>query len=409
MTIVDLSRYSPRNLGIEPYVYLIWLVFLVAQPIFDPTTTWVDWAFIPVIVAVFLPVYLNAWTGTMRTRIISIVAMCVLGLLAVTVNSGAGSFFIYAASAAAFVLQPRQAVLAVVAIVGLVLVSGFLVGAPWPYALFYVGPMTLMTGLIGGINIFEAEKERASKRLSQANDEIERLAKIAERERIARDLHDLLGHTLSTITLKSELAARLAQVDIDKAAQQMREVETISRETLSQVREAVRGYRSKGLQAEIDALSAALQPAGIELTVEREPVELQPEQESTLALALREAVTNVMRHSHASHCKVSLYNEDDWIVLRVEDNGRGSREPEGNGLRGMRERLQALGGSLERHSNGGTVLLVRLPRARPVPAPEPALKAAEASGELLPVDSERLLQLADLQITARPAREGEPT
>src|SRR5690625_3829505 len=403
MTIVDLSRYSPRNLGIEPYVYLIWLVFLVAQPIFDPTTTWVDWAFIPVIVAVFLPVYLNAWTGTMRTRIISIVAMCVLGLLAVTVNSGAGSLFIYAASAAAFVLQPRQAVLAVVAIVGLVLVSGFLVGAPWPYALFYVGPMTLMTGLIGGINIFEAEKERASKRLSQANDEIERLAKIAERERIARDLHDLLGHTLSTITLKSELAARLAEVDHEKAAQQMREVEVISRDTLSQVREAVRGYRSKGLQAEINALDAALQPAGIAVTAEPEPVELQPEQGSALALALREAVANVSRHSRATSCTVRLYTEDGWVVLRVADNGRGSRKPDGSGLRGMRERVEALGGSLERHTGGGTVLLVRLPQARSFLTPQARTDASTAFGR----DSGKLRRSAGIQVTGCPAAKGE--
>src|SRR5690625_4154167 len=161
METVDLSRYSPRNLGIEPYVYLIWLVFLVFQPIFDPTTTWLDWAIIPVVIAVFMPFYLNAWTGSRRTRLISIIGMCVLGMLTVPVNSGAASFFIYASSATAFVLPPRPAFTSIIAIVGLVLLSGFVVAAPWPYVLFYVGPMSLLTGLIGGINVFEAEKERA--------------------------------------------------------------------------------------------------------------------------------------------------------------------------------------------------------------------------------------------------------
>ena len=195
-----------------------------------------------------------------------------------------------------------------------------------------------------------------------AQEEIEHLAKVAERERIARDLHDVLGHTLSLIILKSELASKLADRDPQRARDEIRDVERISREALSEVRQAVRGYRA-GLQQELDGATAMLRAAAIELTTEFEPLPLAPGQEAILALALREAVTNVVRHSEASHCTIALRRAGDDIRLIVSDDGRGGGREDGVGISGMRERISALGGSVARDGSRGTTLTVTLPLA----------------------------------------------
>jgi two-component system sensor histidine kinase DesK len=195
-----------------------------------------------------------------------------------------------------------------------------------------------------------------------AQEEIEHLAKVAERERIARDLHDVLGHTLSLIILKSELASKLADRDPARAREEIRDVERISREALSEVRQAVRGYRA-GLQQELDGAAAMLRAASIALTTQFEPVPLAAGQEAILALALREAVTNVVRHSEASHCSISLGRVGDDVRLVVSDDGNGGVQQDGAGISGMRERIMTLGGRVVRDGSHGTTLSVTLPLA----------------------------------------------
>jgi len=217
--------------------------------------------------------------------------------------------------------------------------------------------------LVGFGNHHWASKECAKKELRLANEEIEHLAKVAERERIARDLHDVLGHTLSLITLKSELARKLVDRDPVRAKQEMQEVENASRAALTDVREAIRGYRSDGIFAELARARAALETAGVAVECHTDQVPLTPAQESVLALALREAVTNVVRHAAAQRCNVSLKRKESLCTLEVADDGCGAAGPEGNGLRGMRERLEALGGSLRLLSSNGTRLIIDLPLA----------------------------------------------
>jgi two-component system sensor histidine kinase DesK len=196
-----------------------------------------------------------------------------------------------------------------------------------------------------------------------AHEELEHLAKVAERERIARDLHDVLGHTLSLITLKSELARKLVDRDPERAKQEMHDVETASRAALADVREAIRGYRSDGIFAELARARTALETAGVTVECQTDPVPLSPAQESVLALALREAVTNVVRHAEARRCNVILKRNNALCTLEVADDGRGADGPEGNGLRGMRERLEVLGGSLRLLTSNGTRLIIDLPLA----------------------------------------------
>ena len=190
-----------------------------------------------------------------------------------------------------------------------------------------------------------------------AQEEIERIAKLAERERIARDLHDVLGHTLSVVVLKSELAQKLMTRDPSRALQEMAEVERISRQGLAEVREAITGYRSSGLAAEIEHVRDTLTAAGIDATIEAPPGRrCAPAQETALSLALREAATNVIRHSAATRCHIKFYAQDGSALMEVQDDGRGGDAPFGNGLTGMRERIQALGGALMRETDRGTRL-----------------------------------------------------
>lgn len=199
----------------------------------------------------------------------------------------------------------------------------------------------------------------ATMRLARVQAEKEKLAADAERERIARDLHDLLGHTLSVIVLKSELAGKLAERDPARAFTEIREVERIARGALGEVRSAVSGYRGSGLSAELARSKLALTTAGVRLELDAEPLALPPQTEYAMEMVLREAVTNVMRHARARVVTVSIGRQAGSYVLKVHDDGAGQDGEghraakditEGSGLTSMRERVRAAGGqfSLER-------------------------------------------------------------
>ncbi|MFF4305916.1 sensor histidine kinase [Streptomyces sp. NPDC001601] len=190
--------------------------------------------------------------------------------------------------------------------------------------------------------------------LRKARATVAQLAANEERLRLARDLHDLLGHSLSLITLKSELAGRMLPDHPDKAAQQVSDIEQVSRQALVDVREAVTGYRRPRLAAELAGAQVALTAAAVTAEIPADPdlAGVPDEGETALAWALREAITNVVRHSGASACTVELLRRQTLdgpvLELAVEDNGSGgSGKGPGNGLTGLTERLEKAGGTLE--------------------------------------------------------------
>jgi two-component system, NarL family, sensor histidine kinase DesK len=197
--------------------------------------------------------------------------------------------------------------------------------------------------------------------------DLNRLAKIAERERIARDLHDVLGHTLSLIALKTELAGRLLSQtnDAERARAEMADVENISRQALVDVQQTILGDRAESLEEEFERASSTLRTAGIAVECQRESLSVDAVHESVLGFALREAVTNIVRHSRASSCHIRLLQSSQECLLEVQDDGRGcpqqEGQKEGEGLRGMRERVEAIGGSVRRDVSTGTRLSIRLP------------------------------------------------
>jgi two-component system, NarL family, sensor histidine kinase DesK len=366
---------NQRITGYAPYLWLVYLATLVIQPAFDPDATVGDWVATAAMVAVFLPLYRASLTEPDQRRLmLQLTAMAGLGVVGTLVNAAAGVFIVYAAALTGGLSPIGRALRAVAVLAGLAGVVFLISPVPMPWRLLAVVPIVVLVLLIGAAAIIDAERARTRAQLRRADEEIERLATIAERERIARDLHDLLGHTLSVIVLKAELATRLLPVDADRAGQEMREVEQTARTALGEVRTAVAGYRAKGLGAELVNSQRALAAAGIDADATIDLPVLPAEQETALALALREAVTNVVRHADARRISIRARATGDEVELEVTDDGRGASGRDGSGLSGMRERITSLGGQVDLQSGPagtdrpGTRVLVRLPRTTPDPA-----------------------------------------
>ena len=207
---------------------------------------------------------------------------------------------------------------------------------------------TMVTAAI--MSLSEAVRE-----LRAAREELAHRAVEEERLRFSRDLHDLLGHTMSVIVVKSEAARRLAPRNLDAALAQITDIESVGRQALTEIREAVTGYREGSLATELDRARSALSAAGIEPTVSRSGSPLPPQTEALLGWVVREAVTNVVRHSGATRCEITVNSTAEHVRLTISDDGDGegtSCAPAvpgigGTGLKGLTERLAAAGGSLE--------------------------------------------------------------
>ncbi len=209
--------------------------------------------------------------------------------------------------------------------------------------------------------------EEANYQLRETQSEMRRLAVTAERERIARDLHDLLGHTLSVLAVKADLARRLMDSNPAAVHQELEDIQQTARDGLRQTRQAVAGMREGSLKLEIAQARHSLAAAAVEVTEHCDDAPLPDDYEAALAMVMRESATNVLRHAKATECHIALTQDDDELQLSVCDNGRGdadlSSKADGNGLRGMRERLIALGGRLTISSSHdrGTSITACLP------------------------------------------------
>lgn len=357
-----------QDIGWSPLAWLIYFPGLFVWPAISQSSTAV-WVATIVAGIVFLPLYFRGFwcsAGTEKYWIIAIIAA--LGMVLSPVNPGAPVLTIYAASFAGALRPARRAGRIIALIVVAALVEALVLRLPpstWAW-------QVVISMVVGFSNTHFARVRETNVRLRQANEEIAHLAKVAERERIARDLHDLLGHTLSLITLKATLASRLADRDPVRAAVEIRDVERISREALSEVRAAVAGYRDAGLARELVSAESMLKAAGVDMSATIDIVQLSPAEEAVLALILREAVTNVVRHAHATRCEVTLSSVDGVRALRIEDNGMGKRAPDGNGVTGMRERVRSLWGDIAVESFPGTRIRVTLAPVASTQAAPPA-------------------------------------
>ncbi|MGC4052483.1 MAG: sensor histidine kinase [Paludibaculum sp.] len=339
-----------------PYLWLVYSLPFLLTPAFAGGGLR-EWAMTLVAYAVFLAAYFRGYwvRGWQLVAILSV--FCLLAIALTSTTASALVFFVYAASFTPELGEPRRGWLGLAAVIVVEVITVTVLGLHWQR---WLAP-AIFTPLVGLMVMHYSQRRRLTLRLLQTQAELGRMAQIAERERIARDLHDLLGHTLSVIVLKSELASRVAETDTKRAIAEIRDVERVSREALAEVRAAVRGYRSAGLMAEVENARQALRLAGIELECDLAGGPLPPAQEGVLALAIREASTNVVRHARASHCRMALRRGPRQYELEIADDGQGGNAREGAGLSGMRERVEALGGTLEHDGSRGMRLLLRLP------------------------------------------------
>ncbi|MEI9978745.1 MAG: sensor histidine kinase [Edaphobacter sp.] len=365
----DLTAKSKRRDW--AWIWVGYSAFIFIDPIFDHSLyRWIGTFVVFAIFLVFFAGYVRYTHRNHVARFWMIAAIFLLGVVTFPWNSGASTFFVYAAALLPFSIKSIRIVLALFAAeIVIILAEGYLFRTHGH--LFYIGwPNTFIAifliCIIGGGNIFFAEQRRSESRLRRAQEENLALAAVAERERIARDLHDVLGHTLSVIVLKAELARRLIERDPARAAQEIAEVERTARTALTEVREAIGGYRSQGLPAEMEQARNTLQSAGVTLACESPLPQLHATEETVLCLALREAVTNIVRHALATHCTMRFATSPDgYRTLLIADNGASPILNEGNGLRGMRERVQSLGGRLSISTDPGVTLLIELPQSSP--------------------------------------------
>ncbi len=342
-------------------VHLMWSVWVFVMPAFSGGYTW-RWVWLTLSsYPLFLLLYAMSLLAPRHRSMRYALGMAALGIGLLPWYPSGMSYFIFGCvmlrsgnKRILLSLLPRLVLLNV-----LFLAVAIYCGYPWQ-ALVWIPVMTLILGIVINLERIGQDKDAA---LKLSHDEVRRLAAFAERERIGRDLHDLLGHTLSLVALKSELAARLIDTNVGAARRELDEVSRVARDALTQVRSAVTGIRAAGLAAELASAKLLLESDGIGFDYETPTAALPQEVEMVLALTLREGVTNIQRHARAQSASVVLRLEGGDAVLRIRDDGRGSAIAPGNGLCGMRERIEALGGRLRVESapGHGTCVEARIP------------------------------------------------
>ena len=356
-----------RQRGKSPWVdavHLLWTAWIFITPVFDQSAWNLRWFTLTAIsYPIFLALYARCVVAPRRTSRIYAIGMILLCQALMPWYPSGLTYFVFGCVMLRVCGQTfRRYMASLVLADSLLLLEGWLLHYPWQAT----GMIATMTFIIGMIVNAERTSDEQEAVLLLSHDEIRRLAASAERERIGRDLHDLLGHTLSLIALKSKLANKLFDRDAATARREMAEVERVARDALAQVRRAVTGIRAAGIAAEIASAKLLLESNGVHLDYSLAEIGVPVEIQTALAMTVREAVTNIQRHARATQALIVLEVERKEVVLRIEDNGRGGAIVPGNGLAGMRERLDAVGVSLAIHSQpgGGTRLVARVPAAR---------------------------------------------
>jgi two-component system sensor histidine kinase DesK len=373
--IADSKREFVHGRSIVRWAGLLYSAYFFFMPAYRHSfAVWMEFA---VFYAAFLILYFLVAELTGRRQTVAFVLFFFVVFLYYPLNQEAYVILVYPfAVLCLFLTRLRTLFLVLIAMMAGVVAETRYLGRPFATA----DSVLLYCVIFGFSNFAFAQQARTNSLLERANSEIKRLSQEAERERIARDLHDLLGHTLTVITMKLDLARRLLSHDSDRARNEIVEAEQTARNALAEVREAVSGYRAEGLAAEISRARRSLLSADVKLTTTLAPVHLSSSQVNVLCLALREAITNIVRHAHATVCHVALLEKNRTIHFTIEDNGLGGQIREGNGLRGMRERLQSMAGAvkLTTSANRGTSLEITLPLASESPAQPASQMVGEA-------------------------------
>lgn len=341
------------------WVYLINLVFYLVPLFYLPLAPWQIVVSVAVLL-VFVWCYFWAYRVPTRQMHWPVLAMLTLSVGVTPLNPGSISLFAYIGFFLGFAWPLRQAIAAVTAVLLIMVALNSWQGFKGPYFLLYGG--LLLVG-VASFGLLERQRQIRLRQQQRSQEEITQLAQMVERERIARDLHDIMGHSLSSIVLKADLAKALLKAgNAEDAAQHLTELAQVARDSLSQVRQTVSGYKHKGLLAEVSNLAQRLREHGFAVTLDGEVPKLAAREESALILVLTELVTNILRHSKGDSCRISFREQDGGWLMEVADNGEVKSFGFGNGLTGVTERLNALQAKLDYQLDAGCKLQIWLPK-----------------------------------------------
>ena len=356
MTTSGKSSHDRRELGAPAWGGLLWatpLAYLLVDP-YRRGAGWLEWSITTVTLLVFVALYTLGLVFWRRKEVVrwQCVAAMVVAVAFSAYRPAGGILFAMIAAFLPFSVNGRIAASAILVatLVATFAIEWLALGRSTD-SFFYV--IVFQSLLLGAGTTFIARQQLENERLSRG----------AERQRIARDLHDTLGQTLTTVALKSELARRLLDRDVEAARRELADVEQVSRKALAEIREVIHGYTAGGIRAELERAERVLVAAGIVVEQDHDPQELSAAQERILGLVLRESITNVVRHAEATHCRISLGKSGDAVCLTVTDDGRGGVHEEGLGMASIRARLESIGGHAAWDGRDGTALTVTLPAA----------------------------------------------
>lgn len=354
----------PSRYGYFPYIFLVYLFLPGFYLLYE---SGVKLAFGFALLALFLISYRQLYFYTASFDYWLIVQLSIILVLAIFFNVGNIFLGFFPANFIGWLTNKRRFYLGLgllIAVITLPLIIRFETLTSGEI-LYFLPFLLIMFFSPFGIRSMNSKME-LERKLDEANERIRELSKREERMRIARDLHDTLGHTLSLITLKSQLIGKLLTKDIERAKDEVKAIERTSRAALSQVRELVSDMRTITIAEELIEAESILQAAGISYRFNGEMHHLHnipALSQNIMSMCLREAVTNVVKHSHAKNCIIQIEEKAGEFVLCINDDGKGIQltNDQGNGLKGIAERLELIDGSVEIATDLGTKLKITVP------------------------------------------------
>lgn len=350
------DSYWKKPIGQRPEFYLVYLAFYFFPWIFK-TPSSNDIIAAVIAVAVFLPIYFHGGKQVGLKSVPHVVAMSLIGFAISPFFGAHGVFHIYAMVQAGFVRPERSAWVVAIVTTVIFMIFCLLTSAAW----WDLGFPVFMGIITAVATISTAGSMEKNAQLERARELEQHLAAVTERERIAQDLHDLLGQTLTMVALKSEVASKLFDTKPVQAKQELMEIRDAARIALRDVREAVAGMNQTSLQAELKRAHQILASAGVSLKVIGELPKLNLHTDQVLGLTVREAMTNIVRHSTAKRAIFEIKQEGRELLLTVEDNGVADAISEGSGLSGLIRRIESLGGKTSVSLTPGLRISMQVP------------------------------------------------
>lgn len=349
------------------YVPLIFSGFYFLPLVLYPTFSAVKIALIVTIYALFIALYCYGLKQKGAPLLGLLTIMTLLCVFGTSITWGTQALFGYIAYYCGFSFVGRYSRIALAVLVATIVITG-LVFISQGLSYFFSITFLVCAGVYGFGVAGRSELQHYCEK-EQSKKEIENLSAIAERERIARDLHDILGHSLSSIALKAELAEKqLANEQYTPAKQEIAQVANLARTLLNDVRQAVSQLKTIGLSGELSKLKTLLTEQGISVQFPASVPVLPAPLETALCFICKEAVTNVLRHSQASQVSILLTQQQANLVVSISDNGVGTSKQKnvkprntGMGLQGIKERTTALGGTYRVEAENGFALHLQFP------------------------------------------------